>query len=215
MSVYEKLMHVQKKLKAPKSQNNTYGNYKYRSCEDILEAVKPLLTENKATLTVSDELEEKGTRIYIKATATFTDIEDGTSISNSAYAREPEQQKGMSESQLTGTASSYARKYALNGLFCIDDNKDADSDEYQGVVVGESAADRSQNNEWKKQGKDLIDDVKVKSLEKVCKNHKMPESELAKKYQKKKLSELTMTDYLDFAKTGQDFLDKWDKEHAG
>jgi len=131
MSVHVKLMQVQSKLKAPKGQTNSFGNYKYRSCEDILEAVKPLLAEVKAVLTLSDEVVEIGGRYYIKATATFTDAEtDNSSISNTAFAREAEDKKGMDVSQVSGTASSYARKYCLNGLFCIDDTKDADTDEY-------------------------------------------------------------------------------------
>jgi hypothetical protein len=120
---------VQFKLKAPKGQTNNFGHYNYRSCEDILEAVKPLLHEAGLTLTLSDDVIAVGNRVYVKATATVT---DGTeSISNTAFAREAESKKGMDDSQVTGTASSYARKYALNGLFCIDDTKDADTDEYQ------------------------------------------------------------------------------------
>lgn len=123
----QKVAKIQKELKAPKGQTNKFGNYRYRSCEDILEAVKPLLGD--LVLTISDEMVEVGGRVYVKATATLT---DGVNSSvNTAYAREPSEQKGMSESQLTGTASSYARKYCLNGTFLIDDTKDADTDEYQ------------------------------------------------------------------------------------
>lgn len=127
MSVYEKLGKVQKVLKAPKNQRNSFGNYNYRSCEDILEAAKPLCVENGLTLTISDDIKIFGERVYVMATATVTDIEDGTTAVVSAYAREPLQKKGSDESQITGAASSYARKYALNGLFCIDDTKDADA----------------------------------------------------------------------------------------
>ena len=127
----EKLLNIQQELKAPKGQKNTFGNYKYRSCEDILEAVKPLLAKNKCVLTISDELECIGDRYYIKATAKITDIENGETIENTAYARESLEKKGMDDSQITGATSSYARKYALNGLFAIDDTKDADTDEYQ------------------------------------------------------------------------------------
>lgn len=123
------LGEVQYKLKAPKGQVNSFGHYNYRSCEDILEAVKPLLHEAGLTLTLSDDVIAVGNRVYVKATAT---VSDGTgAISNTAFAREAESKKGMDDSQVTGTASSYARKYALNGLFCIDDTKDADTDEYQ------------------------------------------------------------------------------------
>ena len=127
MKVQEKLMRVQSDLKAPKGQYNSFGKYKYRSCEDILEAVKPLLNQAKLTLTVSDEVTVIGNRYYIKATATVTDIETGESHSVSALAREDETKKGMDLAQVTGSVSSYARKYALNGLFCIDDTKDSDS----------------------------------------------------------------------------------------
>lgn len=124
----QKLVNIQKRLKAPKGQLNKFGGYKYRSCEDILEAVKPLCTEEDVQLTISDELILIGERYYIKATATVTDGKETVQVH--AYAREEETKKGMDASQITGSASSYARKYALNGLFCIDDTKDADTDEY-------------------------------------------------------------------------------------
>lgn len=127
MGVYEKLMHVQSGIKAPKSQYNKFGNYHYRNCEDIQEAAKPLMQEVKAALVVGDELVQLDNRFYIKATAFFIDCETGEKVSNSAYAREELEKKGMDGSQVTGSASSYARKYALNGLFCIDDVKDADN----------------------------------------------------------------------------------------
>lgn len=131
MSAVEKLLKVQGELKAPKGQTNTFGKYKYRSCEDILEAVKPLLQKNKASLYISDNLELIGERYYVKATATFVDAETGEQISNTAFARESAEKKGMDDSQVTGATSSYARKYVLNGLFLIDDTKDADTDEYR------------------------------------------------------------------------------------
>ena len=125
----EKLIKIQQALKAPKNQYNDFGKYAYRGCEDILEAVKPLVAEEGLALTLSDELVQMGDRYYVKATVTLT---DGTaSIQAHAFAREAMTKKGMDESQVTGTASSYARKYALNGLFCIDDAKDADTSEYQ------------------------------------------------------------------------------------
>ena len=127
MNVYEKLANVQSALKAPKSQYNSFGKYHYRSCEDIVESVKPLLKENGLVLTMSDEIEMVANRIYVKATVEVVDTADGTSISVSAYAREEESKKGMDGSQVTGTSSSYARKYALNGLFAIDDKKEADA----------------------------------------------------------------------------------------
>lgn len=131
MSVYEKLSKVQSELKAPKGQYNSFGKYKYRSCEDILEAVKPLNAKHGVVLTVGDEVVEISNRFYVKATAVFVDIESGEKIINTALAREDDSKKGMDGSQITGTASSYARKHCLNGLYCIDDTKDADTDEYR------------------------------------------------------------------------------------
>jgi len=128
-NIYKKLSNIQSELKAPKNQRNTFGNYNYRSCEDILEAVKPLLKENELTLQLTDELVAINERYYVKAVAILSDFE-GNTITNTAFAREEETKKGMDASQITGTASSYARKYALNGLFCIDDTKDADTDEF-------------------------------------------------------------------------------------
>lgn len=127
MNVLEKLLKVQTELNAPKNQYNAFGKYKYRSCEDILEALKPLLKEVNAVVLVQDELEKIGDRYYIKATAQFIDCESGELKSNTAFAREEEVKKGMDASQVTGSTSSYARKYALNGLFCIDDVKDSDT----------------------------------------------------------------------------------------
>ena len=120
-----KLCRVQAALKAPKNQRNNFGNYNYRSCEDILEAVKPLLAQEGLVLTITDSIEMIGNRYYVKATATVTDGEN--SISATAYAREADSRKGMDDAQVTGSSSSYSRKYALNGLFCIDDTKDADT----------------------------------------------------------------------------------------
>ena len=123
----EKLTLIQCKLKAPKNQYNSFGKYKYRNCEDILEALKPLLAEHNCCLTITDEVLNINNRFYIKATAIISDREENKTVSVSALAREAESQKGMNEAQITGSTSSYARKYALNGLFCIDDTKDADS----------------------------------------------------------------------------------------
>ena len=130
MGIYEKLSKVQKELKAPKGQYNNFGGYAYRSCEDILESVKPLLEANGLTLRLSDELVNIGDRYYIKAEASLCDVKTESFIYNYAYAREDENKKGMDGAQITGAASSYARKYALNGLFLIDDTKDPDTDEH-------------------------------------------------------------------------------------
>ena len=124
--LYKKLRKVQQELKVPKNQYNDFGGYSFRSCEDILEAAKPILAKYDLAIRISDEVVVKGDRNYIKATVMIMDTETGDSTTNSAFAREAESKKGMDPSQITGAASSYARKYALNGIFAIDDTKDAD-----------------------------------------------------------------------------------------
>ena len=135
-------MIIQAKLNAPKSQFNKFGNYKYRSCEDILAAVKPLLAENKCVLTLSDDMVCLADRIYVKATATLTNASGGQ-VSTTAFAREEESKKGMDGSQVTGASSSYARKYALNGLFAIDDTKDSDATNTHGKDVAQPKAQQA------------------------------------------------------------------------
>lgn len=151
LNVYEKLMIVQSTLKAPKSQKNTFGNYFYRSCEDIVEAVKPILKEVKAVLLFTDELVQIGDRYYIKSTAIFKDVESSGEIQVSAFARESVNKKGMDDSQITGSTSSYSRKYAANGLFGIDDTKDADTRDNR-----ETKADTQQVSKNPQETKELI-----------------------------------------------------------
>ncbi len=127
LKIYNQLALVQAELKAPKGQFNNFGKYNYRSCEDIVEAVKPINKSHDILLTLSDIVKEVGGRVYVEAMATITSLADGSSISVTASAREAENKKGMDDSQITGAASSYARKYALNGLYAIDDTKDADT----------------------------------------------------------------------------------------
>jgi hypothetical protein len=160
MNIYEKLNKIQTELKAPKGQFNSFGKYKYRSCEDILEAVKPFLADTKTVLTISDDIVSIGDRFYVKAVADLRDCENENScITNTAFAREDDTKKGMDGSQVTGAASSYARKYALNGLFAIDDTKDADANEN---------APKTQNNAPHKPSKDdltaLVDLCKRKGI---------------------------------------------------
>lgn len=130
-SFIEKLLFIQTEMRATKDLYNDYGKYSYRSAESILEAFKPFAEKYKVCLMLTDEIELVGDRVYVKATATLSDVESKEGVSVSAYAREPLAKKGMDESQITGTASSYARKYALNGLFILDDNKDADTNEHR------------------------------------------------------------------------------------
>ncbi len=133
-----KLALIQRELKAPKGQYNSFGKYRYRSCEDILEALKPICAAHGCAVVLSDALLVLGDRYYIEATATLLDGESGERITNTSYAREDADKKGMDGSQITGAASSYARKYALNGLFAIDDAKDADTDAYTSAGAGEN-----------------------------------------------------------------------------
>ena len=154
----EKLIHIQSRLKVPKGNYNSFGKYKYRSCEDILEAVKPLLTEEGLTLTLSDEIEQIGARYYVRATASLYENDNLIEIV-SAYAREEDTKKGMDASQITGTASSYARKYALNGLFLIDDTKDADTDEYASQTAYEEYATTTEKKTLMRLCEDLNVDI--------------------------------------------------------
>ena len=145
MNIYEKLLKAQVELKAPKGQYNSFGKYKYRSCEDILEALKPVLDKLKLTLFIKDDVIEVNTRNYVKATIILVNIEKPDEIiETSALAREEETKKGMDGSQITGASSSYARKYALNGMFMIDDTKDSDSTNTHGK-------DEAKTDEEKKQ----------------------------------------------------------------
>ena len=145
MSVYEKLNIVQCKLNAPKKRFNKFGNYNYRNCEDILEGCKPLFEENKCSVVLSDEIIQIADRFYVKAIATFIDTETGEKVENYALAREPLVVKGMSDPQITGASSTYARKYALNGLLCIDDTVDDDSEELKNEKDNRSKAQAKKN----------------------------------------------------------------------
>lgn len=184
-----KLMNIQQELKAPKGQYNSFGKYAYRSCEDILEAVKPLLKKEKVVLTISDELQYIGNRYYIKATATLIDTESEATISNSAYAREEETKKGMDGSQITGASSSYARKYALNGLFGIDDNKDSDTTNIQSKEEKEDKKISPKQMELIQkyyQGENLIKLLEVNNLDKLEDMSINKASEILSKLFKKK-----------------------------
>lgn len=169
----KELINIQSELKAPKGQYNKFGGFNYRSAEDILEAVKPLCHKNNCVLTLSDTLENIGERYYIKATATITNGTETASVC--AYAREDETKKGMDGSQITGAASSYARKYALNGLFCIDDTKDADTNEYR------ERQEKPQRSAPKMTKDELMDkvvalcDAKRMKVSDVCKMAKVSE----------------------------------------
>ncbi|MBR0471735.1 MAG: ERF family protein [Methanosphaera sp.] len=167
----EKLLKIQQELKCNKAQYNSFGKYKYRSCEDILESVKPILNKYKCVIKLSDEMVFIGERYYIKANATIYDTETKEEIGNTAYAREELEKKGMDGSQITGTASSYARKYALNGLFAIDDTKDADTDEYTKQTKAASKTSAKDDPDYRKE------------LIAYCKENKIDMNKVAEDYQ--------------------------------
>lgn len=192
MNIYEKLIKVQSELKAPKNQRNNFGGYNYRSCEDILEAVKPLLKDHKLTLIIKDYVGNVGDRYYITAEATLIDIETGETIKTQAQARESETKKGMDDSQITGTASSYARKYCLNGLFLIDDTKDADTDEYK--KQNESVKEFSISTISTTMEKALKDGIKANGIA-----NEVVINEL-KKLGHSKLNELELVELMNFKK---------------
>lgn len=166
--IFAALMAVQAELKAPKGQYNQFGKYDYRSAEDIIEAVKPLLKDNGLFLNMSDEVVLVGDRYYIKATVKVVDVVTGESVQTSALAREAAQKKGMDESQVTGTASSYARKYALNGLFAIDDNRDADTNEYAAQTHQNATGARPTRNAYSTKGS-ANDELRSKAMHSLSK----------------------------------------------
>lgn len=187
----KELLQIQSELKAPKGQYNSFGKYKYRSCEDILEAVKPLCVKYGVILTLSDEIVQVGERYYIKATANLSK-EGCSDVSVTAYAREALEKKGMDDSQITGTASSYARKYALNGLFCIDDTKDADTDEYVKKTKAGAKGDTSDKEAWREK---VIEAAKTKGIDmkEVAKDYKLNSTTTADRF-KEVYEDLTKED---------------------
>ena len=197
MNIYEKLLYVQTHLKAPKNRKNTFGGYSYRSCEDILEAVKPLLAEVKATIRLNDAIANIGDRYYVEAEAKLIDIETDNNnfIWATAFAREQDEKKGMDAAQLTGTASSYARKYALNALLLIDDVKDPDSDEFK------TEAEKKEKKAKPKTDATVLDkyvtDAQLKTLERLLERAEVTAEKFNKIYGLALLSELPSDKYDD------------------
>ena len=196
--ITEILQDIQTKLKAPKSQYNKFGNYNYRNCEDILEAVKPLLVPHKAAVVLHDNIEAIGTRFYVKATATLKSGDEEISVT--AYAREEESKKGMDGSQITGSASSYARKYALNGLFAIDDTKDADTptppnNNKKGNEDKPKPTSKEQPNPTPNGQPQKLLAADIDRLLDLAKSKGVTEAKLLKKYGVKELWDLTPEQY--------------------
>ena len=201
MTLREKLSEIQNELKAPKGQYNKFGNFHYRSAEDILEAVKPLCKKYKTVPTLSDEIELIGDRHYIKATATLWDLdENGAYIKTTAYARESEKKSGMDDSQITGSCSSYARKYALNGLFCIDDNKDADTDEQHDIVAEGKKKETKQKAEQAMADDPLITHDKVEVAVAVIRSKQTTLANVLSAYGVEALKDMRESQYADMMK---------------
>jgi len=186
-----KLLKIQQELKVNKSQFNKFGGYHYRSCEDILEALKPILAKHNTTIFINDTIENLGDRFYVKATAILFDIDSGEAIETTAYAREEEAKKGMDGSQITGSASSYSRKYALNGLFCIDDTKDSDSTNKHGKEEqqDEKLFDTAQKND------DCISESQAKRLFAISKGNTKLVKEILMKYNYTSSKDIKKSDY--------------------
>lgn len=202
--IFEKLLIIQSKLKAPKGQYNEYGKYYYRSCEDIFEAVKPLLAETGTALVMKDEIVEINGRFYVKATAVL--MTEDEEITNSAYAREEETKKGMDASQITGSCSTYARKYALNGLFLIDDTKDADTmdnrEEPKKEALKKEAPKKEQKAEPKTAKEQTEEDLnrrvtegEVERIIKGCEENGVDVAKICRLYNKPKLTDLSAYQY--------------------
>lgn len=194
MTIHEKMMKIQTTLKAPKNLFNSFGNYKYRNAEGILEAVKPLLAENKLSMYISDDVQAVNDRVYVKATVSIFDIETGESVMATASAREALNKKGMDDSQITGTASSYARKYALNGIFLLDDTKDADTDENQKECTARA------NKQEQEKNKEKLDQMKIslvkqKTLLDLCEDEKFDINKILKSYKHESIKDITEGQY--------------------
>ena len=196
--ILEKLQKVQNEIKAPKNLYNSFGKYKYRNVEGILESFKPYGKKYGLALTISDEIVQIGERIYVKAIASLHDIETSESIQNTAFARESLEKKGMDDSQITGTASSYARKYALNGLFLLDDTKDADTDEYHNQVSQEEEQKIEEISNMK------IAPLKVDVLKKRCAADDVPLDRILKLYKLKSIEDMTEKQF-------QNCMQYWEK----
>lgn len=197
MEFKEKLQKIQCELKAPKNLYNSFGKYKYRNAEGICEAVKPMLEKYKVILTLSDDIIQVGERYYIKATASLKDVESDGFIDTTAMARESLDKKGQDDSQITGTASSYARKYALNGLFLLDDTKDADSDEYHNQTKKDDQPSAKEQKEVETIKHQKISDLKVKAIQAAIAKERIDPQSVLNVYKIKSFEEMTEEMFLD------------------
>lgn len=188
MNIYEKLMNIQSVLKVPKGQYNAFGKYNYRNCEDILEGLKPLLAEQKCVLVLTDDVVKIDSRFYVKATAALIDAEgENSRIENTAFAREEECKKGMDGSQVTGASSSYARKYALNGLFGIDDTKDSDTTNTGGGQANNGTGERKKTVK--------ITGKQVEELKQLAEQTGTDIAQMCQAYKVNKIGDMTESQY--------------------
>jgi len=203
MGIYDKLAAIQAKLFVPKDQRNDFGKYKYRSCEDILKQLKPICNEVKCVTHITNDMAEVGGRVYVKAIVTLTDLETGEHIESIAYAREEESKKGQDGSQITGTSSSYARKYALAGMFCIDNEKDSDAT--NDAVKDEDETPKRQNAKKPDKAKDLVKEASARAkVIAFCKRHEMSDEsiqKICKLYGIKDLNEMKLEQAEHYIKT--------------
>ena len=200
MTIQAKLLAIQTELKAPKGQYNKFGNFHYRSAEDIIEAVKPICKKYDTVLLLGDEIELIGDRYYVKATAILTDLESGASVQTQAYAREEQSRSGMSADQLTGACSSYARKYCLNGLLMIDDSKDSDTDENHEIVSEAKKNETKQKAEQAMADDPLITHDKVEVAVAVIRGKQTTLANVLSAYGVEALKDMRESQYADMMK---------------
>lgn len=208
MDLREKISKIQQEMKAPKNLYNKFGKYNYRNAEGILEAFKPFEELYKVFLIITDDVVEVGGRVYIKARATLCDCETSCEISVSAYAREAQDKKGMDDSQITGTASSYARKYALNGLLLLDDTKDADTDENRNE---REARTLKQEDDKKTEdvSKQKIDETKQKAFLNFCDENKLDIYKILTSYHLSDVKDMTEGQHAAVKNHFEEYRDKW------
>lgn len=227
MEFKEKVLQIQTQLKAPKDLRNSFGGYNYRSCESILENVKPLLSKYGLLLNIADDVVTAGERIYVKAIATLIDTETDKSITTYGWAREPEEKKGMDSSQVTGATSSYARKYALNAMFLIDDTKDADTDEYRKEADARQERQEKQKVQRKKaepktevRTEPKIEDHKseqigfLEDIRKGLAEEGIPEKWLSDAYDKNSLDELSLGQQITILKKFDQVVEHYRKQEV-
>ena len=217
MTFKDKQIAITSELKAPKNLFNSFGKYHYRNAESICEAVKPLLQKYRCVLCLSDEVVDVGERIYVKASAMLYDADSTAFISATAYAREPDDKKGMDASQITGTASSYARKYALNGLFLLDDTKDPDTNEYK---TENDARNDDSLGELKKGAamhnpEDPINAKQVAMIQKTLDNHNIKPDTFCEYFNVSDLDHTTWAMYGEYFRNGEALMKGWAHENTG